>query len=156
MPETYERLRPVFSYIEKAIKPESEEPRLYTLAGSIAIKREKLPLITKKSLVNADLFLFQLSTAYNFPADLRHWCWFPTLYIYGGVSDYVSQPIWTRMISIKQCQKLFPLFGVTDIALLKDMIEKSKPDRDIRYPESFDSAATILDSIELEKIGTML
>jgi hypothetical protein len=59
------------------------------------------------------------------------------------------------MVSLKHCQKLFPLFGVTEIKQLKEMVEKSKPDKQIRYPNCFVPAPSIQNSIEPDNIGAM-
>jgi hypothetical protein len=146
-------------YIEEYIKPRSETPNLHTLAGNIVVKREKLPIITRRSLVNADMVLFQLSRVYDFPGNQNRrgwfWGWFPKLYVCGEGSYSYSQSIWSKMVSNKHCQKLFPLFGVTKLEQLKTLIEKSKPDSEVRYPGVFGSAASIQERVELDKIGTM-
>jgi hypothetical protein len=151
-PDTFTRFRPTHRYIDDHIKPKSETPNLFTLAGDMAVKREKIPLITQITLSNADLVLYQLSSVFDFPSQI-HWRWFPILYVYWG--EYCKQPLWSKLVSNNYCQKLFPLFGVDNIDQLKALVEKSKPDRDMCYSRSFYSAPSIQQSIELDNIGTM-
>ena len=142
------------SYIETHIKPKSEKSNLCTLAGSIVIQREKQPIVSCQSLVNADSVLYQLSLVYNhlFQYSFRSY-WFPVLYVYGERFD--RQSIWSKMVSFQHCQKLFPLFGITKLEQLKDIVEKSKPNREMRYDNYFESAPSIQQSINLDEIGTM-
>ena len=139
-------------YIEENIKPNSKTPDLFTLAGDIIVKRAKKPIITQSTMANADLILYQLSCIYDFAEDLYHQKWFPALYPYWGIG---KQEIWGRMVSQKHCQKLFPLFGVTQTRNLIEQIKKSENDRDMRYSGSYSVAYPIIHSIELDKIGSM-
>ena len=119
----------------------------------MVVKREKQPIITRQSLVNADMVLYQLSSAYT----PNSWGgWFPKLYIYAEGWRSYRQPIWDKMVSRKHCQKLFPLFGVTKFDQLKEMVIRSEPEPSmpVSYPMAFDSAASILQSINLDDIGT--
>jgi len=81
MPCTYVEFRHHFELIENLCKPNSEEPRLHTLAGDIATKREKKPYITKDTLAEADLLLYQMSCALDISRNGR-WKWFLTLCCY--------------------------------------------------------------------------
>ena len=139
-----------FKLIEGRCKPLCSEPRLHTLAGDIVVKREKKPLITKDSLADADLLLYQMSCAFN---DNKSWNWFPKLYCYR--SRYQGQTIWTRLKSKKYCEKLFPLFGVDSIEKLKKQVSNCAYDNQYGYSGSFDAAPNILQSIELDEIGTL-
>jgi hypothetical protein len=66
------------------------------------------------------------------------------------------QEIWQKMISIRHCEKLFPLFGINSTEKLKDAVKKNRDDkREMRYNSSFDSAPTILRSIKFEDIATL-
>ncbi len=153
-PVTYVKFRTSSRYLEGSIKRKSTTPGLFTLAGDIIIKREKLPVIKKETLANADLVLYQLSCVYyDFPDNLHHRDWFPSLYVY--TTEYAQQPLWSKMVSRKHCEKLFPLFGITDITQLKIMVEKNQPNEKIRYSGAWESAPSILQSIEPEKIGIM-
>jgi hypothetical protein len=152
---TFRRFRPHLQYIENHIKPKSETPNKFTLSGDIVVKHEKLPIISKLTLANADLVLYQMSCVLKSSSEDYHKFWFPMLYIYAGSGYSINQAIWSKMISIKHCQNLFPLLGVTNLEQLKERIQKSQPEQPIQYSGSFDPAATILQSIQLEKIGTM-
>ncbi|MCL2752593.1 MAG: toll/interleukin-1 receptor domain-containing protein [Defluviitaleaceae bacterium] len=138
-----------FKLIEGVCKPNCENPNLHTLAGEITVKREKKPLITKDSIADADLILYQLSCAIG----VDGWKWFPTLYCYR--SRYSQQSIWSRLKSKRYCEKILPLFGVTSFVELKNMIEKCVYDREYGYQRSFDGAPNILNSIVLDEIATL-
>jgi hypothetical protein len=153
-PNTFIKFRPVLRYIEEYINSKNNQ-KLYTLAGSIVVKREKMPIITSKSLVNADLVLYQLSRIYYYSDDMYYQVWFPKLYIYGVNTFSYKQLLWSKMISLKHCEKLFPLFKVTQISQLKETVEKSKIDKSIRYPNHVFSAISIQSSIDFDKIGTI-
>ena len=153
--KTFRDFRHYPKYIEDHIKPKSEKKNLFTLAGEIAIKREKMPILSRHSIANADVILFQLSCVYDFPGDPNYTFWFPRLYIYISNGYFHGQPIWSKMVSLRHCQKLYPLFGVNSIEGLKEMIAKSKPIKNVCYQGSFDSAPSIQDSITTDKIGTM-
>jgi len=154
-PHTFIHFRPGFSYIEEHIKPNCETPRLYTLAGDIAIKREKRPIITRDSMANADVILYQLSEVLGID-DINGWSWFPKLYCYlGGRYGSSQQQIWSKLVSRAHCEKLFPLFGVTQLSQLIDKTKKNQTNRDMHYNNSFDIAPTIQRSIKFDKIGTI-
>jgi len=144
------------SYIEDNVKPQSPNPRLYTLAGDIIVKREKKPIITQYTIANADIVLYQLSCVYSFVQNSSQQYWFPTSYRYLGAS-YGTQLIWSKMVSRKHCEKLFPLFGVSSNKELIEAVNRNQPDKYMRFSNCspFDVAPSILNSIELEKIGTM-
>jgi hypothetical protein len=154
-PYTYDMFRPWRYYIDEVIKPKSKEPRLYTLAGAILVKRERAPIITKQSLANADIVLYQLSYLYDYSENPGHYYWFPNLYVYLGDLFSFIQPLWSKLVSQRYCQKLLPLFGVENIEQLKEMVEKNKPDKEMRYSNYIYSAPAIQQSIEVDKIGTM-
>jgi len=152
-PCSFIEFRSVHHYIEYHIKPQSKEPQLYTLAGDIVVKREKYPIITQQSMANADVVLYQLSCVYDFVQNLSGRYWFPTLYPYCD-SHYSKQQIWSKMVSRKHCEKLYHLFGVTQLPQLVEQIQKNKDDRGMRYSGDFYGAPSILHSIDLEKMGT--
>jgi len=138
-----------FKIIEELCKPQSDNPRLYTLAGEIIVGREKRPFITKESLVNADLLLNQLSSTMF---DNNNWKWFPALYIY---SDWSPQRIWVRLRSKRHCEKLYPLFGVDSIIKLKEKVGKCIYDNRYGHHSARNAAPNILTSIKLEEIGLL-
>jgi len=138
-----------FELIENRCKPNCGNPKLLTLAGDIATKREKKPIIKQESIANADLILYQMSCA----LESQPYKWFPILYIYCS-SPYRST-IWTRLKSKKHCEKLFPLFGVNSFSELKKLIGRCEYDKQYKYDNAFNGAPNILSSIKLEEIGTM-
>ena len=79
------------------------------------------------------------------------------MYVYlGGRHSTSIQEIWSKMISKRYCETLFPLFGVDSIEKLKVEIQKNKDGkREMRYGSSFDTAPTILSSISLDSIATL-
>jgi hypothetical protein len=147
---TFVKFRQPFRVIEEMCKPKSAEPRLYTLAGDIAIKREKKPIITKETIVNADLILYQMSCAFEADNSRK---WFPLLYVYHSWSQH--QTIWTRLLSKKHCEKLFPLFGVSSLIELRNLIGKCTYDNQYRHYNAYEAAPNILTSINLEEIGSL-
>ena len=146
--QTFIDFRHHFRVIEGVCKPNCEEPQLHTLAGEITVKREKKPIITKDSMVNADLILYQMSCA----LEPKSFNWFPTMCCYH--SRYQLQAIWTRLVSKRHCEKLFPLFDVNSIEKLKELISKCDPDNRVGY-NTFHPAPNILSSIKLDEIGTL-
>jgi hypothetical protein len=146
---TFAGFKHYFRVIEEICKPKSATPNLYTLAGDIAVKREKKPIITKETIADADLILYQMSCIF----ETGQWKWFPILHVYR--SGFQRQTIWTRLQSKKHCEKLFPLFGVTSLLELKELIEKSKIDNQYGYNSSYGQAPNILASIKLEEIGSL-
>lgn len=138
--------------VEEICKPKSDKPNRFTMSGDIIIGREKKPILTKESISNADLILYQLGTILPVPPS-GGWrdYWFPTSYVY----HHQSQLIWQKLKSRKYCEKIAPLFGANNIEEIKGLIKNSKTDRDMRYGSSFESAREILNSINFEDIGTL-
>ncbi len=138
--------------VEEICKPKSDKPNRFTMSGDIIIGREKKPILTKESISNADLILYQLGTILPVPPS-GGWrdYWFPTSYVY----HHQSQLIWQKLKSRKYCEKIAPLFGANNIEEIKELIKNSKTDRDMRYGSSFESAREILNSINFEDIGTL-
>ena len=154
-PTTFQQLRLTKSYIEDVIKPRSEKPNLLCLAADLLQKREKLPILTSKAIVEADIILYQLSDALGMTEQFGR-AWFPRLYVYLSPMYGGGQDIWTRMVSAKHCEKILPLFGVRTIDEMKEVVQKNKDNgRDMRYQDSFDTAPTILHSIKLENIARL-
>ena len=151
-PSNYVELRHHFELIENLCKPNCENPRLHTLAGEITSKREKKPLITKDTLVEADLFLYQMSCALEI-YRIGGLKWFPILSCYRSRSQ--PQPLWSRLKSTKHCNKLYPLFGVNSVQKLKEIISKCVYDSQYGYRGSFDGVPNILTSISLDEVATL-
>ncbi len=146
----YFEFRPWLGLIEDVCKPKSANSRLITLAGNILVLREKVPLLTKQSIVNADLILYQLGQiVYNDLTGVRD-CWFPNTYVY---QSYEEQLIWKKLCSKSHCRKVVSLFGVENEMEIKELLGRIQPRTDIRYRNSFDRPRWITDSIIIEEIG---
>ena len=64
------------SFIEEHCKPNCHQPKLFTLTGELLVQREKRPILTKESISNADIVLYQLGRLL-IKSSRR---WFPTTY----------------------------------------------------------------------------
>jgi len=129
--------------------------RLYSPAGDIVSKREKLPILSTQAIANADVVLYQLSYLLD-EIRCRGWIWFPALYVYlGGSRSIGRQQIWSKMVSLRHCETLLPLFGVNSKEELVDLIQRNKPDKDLGYSNCFERAPTITQSIKIEDIATL-
>lgn len=137
--------------VETACKEKCENPRLYTLSGDILVKREKRPVLTKASISNADIVLYQLNCLLNLPSTNSWHRWFPTTYVYFEG----TQVIWQKLISKSYCKKIYPLFAVKTIEELKECLKSSIENRDVSYPGAWDSAPGILSAIKVEDIGKL-
>lgn len=87
---------------------------------SFLLKNEKYPEITKRSMVEIDLLLFQLSriliVAKN--QEKQEHYWFPLTY---NCSEIIKST-WKKLYSKNYCKKIAPLFGVKTIEDLKALI----------------------------------
>jgi hypothetical protein len=155
-PQAYTGFYYTAQLLENTIKPQTENSRLYTLAGEILVNREKHPLINKKSLANADIVLYQLSRIFEVCQTNSWHHWFPRLYVYSSNGFSVAQQeIWSKMVSKRYCSKIMPLFGITTIDRLIDAVKHNPAEQNMRYNSCVASAPAIANSIEVEKIGTM-
>lgn len=137
--------------IEEECKSKSAQRNIFTLQGNILIQRERRPILTKESISNADLILYQMGQPLGLE-DNRWNYWFPTAYCY----HQNEQEIWRRMKSEEYCQKIMPLFGVTTIEALKEKVQQSPLDGKMRYSgDHFNRALGIRDSIKVEDIGSL-
>ena len=137
-----------FKYLELDYKPTTDNPRRLTLAGDLLVNgREFRPLITKQRIVLADIILYQLSEVclINNPRLV----WFPITYIY----DY-DRRYWQKLYSKTFCRKVFPLFDVSNVDQLKTVIQKNKNANPISFYNTFESLPRIIDSINVDAIGT--
>lgn len=146
----YFRFRKYNAYIEERCKPNCHEPRLFTLMGEILVNRIKEPILTKESISNADLVLFQLGNLLIDSKESPHY-WFPTSYVYHSE----TQAMWQKLISKEYCEHIKPLFGVDNISELKEVISKTYFDNNMRYGNSSRIAPTILSSMKIDDIATM-
>ena len=138
--------------VEDKCKPKSDRPNLYTMAGEIIINREKKPILTKESISNADLLLYQLSYILPIPSSKRlQDYWFPLTYVY----HLGPQVIWQRLKSKKYCDKIAPLFGVCNAVEIAEKIKGTESQKGVGYNNSFECARSILSNIKLEEIGSL-
>lgn len=151
----YTAFRHYSRVIEDYYKPKTEMKNLYTLMGDVICnQREKLPIYTRESIAEADLFLYQVCNAYDLARSKQgryETYWFPTCYIYVN-----SIPIeWSKMKSRRYCRKMMTLFGVDSLDDLKVAVGKCTFDNRIKYSGSWNAAPVILDYIKVEDIGTL-
>lgn len=148
----YYRFRTHSKTIEDICKPKSSNPNRFTMAGDMIIGREKKPVLTKETISNADIVLYQLGTILNIPTS-GGWrdYWFPTTYVYHAH----KQLVWQKLKSKSHCKKVLALFGVNSIDQMKELIKGSTTDRDMKYSGAWECAPGILSSIKLDEIGTM-
>lgn len=146
---TYAKFRKYCRTIEEVCKPKCDNPRYHTLTGELLVKREKKPIITKTSLSNADVVLFQMFSVLGLEDDWTFW--FPVIYYY--CAEY--QPLWQRLKSKAYCERIMPLFGVKTIEELKQAVERNTADRDMRHRGAFESAPLIRHSVKLDEIGSI-
>ncbi|MCL1987340.1 MAG: TIR domain-containing protein [Firmicutes bacterium] len=147
------RFRRPFNYIEYLKLGIANKEGLPNFAGGILIQRLKKPILTKESIVNADIVLYQLSDFFNFKSR-GGFPWFPNTYGYWGNTLNSPQQVWARMKSRRHCEKIFPLLGVDTITKLKQTLSNHTPYR-LEYPGDSWHAPVILDSINLEDIATL-
>ena len=119
--------------------------KAYLLCG-----REKYPILTKQAMSRADLILYHMSKAIDVISTRWSNIWFPHMYVYAKDLN-----LWKRLLSKKYCDKIMPLFGVSNIEELRKMISKVTHDNTIKYMNAWEAAPSILDYIELDKIGIL-
>lgn len=141
--------------IEEYYKPKTEMKDKFTLMGHVICnEREKLPIYSKETIAEADLFLYQVCNAYDLAEGEQNWrntYWFPTFYVYVG--DTILE--WGKMKSCRYCKKMMLLFGVDSIDALKEVVKKCTFDEKMKYSGSWDAAPAILNYIKVEEIGTL-
>ena len=143
------KFRPVLNRIEN-YKKSTDKSKLLSLASDILVYRTKLPTITKQTIVDADILLYQLSNVYGIQE--YNYGWFPLTYVYNENSH--NYPYWNKLKSIKQCEKLYPLFEVDNIEALREKVQLNKRNG-IRYEGAFfNEAPIILQSITIADIGS--
>jgi hypothetical protein len=143
--------RPHMEAIESRLKQKKGSDKI-NLAASMLITREKMPILLKEKLIEADLLLCQLSYIFFYEkGSLSSDFWFPLTYIYQNG----SLSIWKRLISKRYCEKVLPMYGVTNIDELKITIEKKDYESDLKYNGSFKRPDSIARTIDIKAIGTL-
>lgn len=149
VPWDYTAFRVYCETIEETCRKKLD-PMPYTLMGKILVEREKKPILTKSSLANADLILYQLLPIFDLNTN-SHGYWYPMLYIYHrGV-----QPIWQKMCSVEYCERIKDLFGAKTIDEMKRMISENTAESVGGYQRCFDSPNEIRNSIQTDSIATV-
>lgn len=137
-----------FHYLERQYKPTTDNPRRLTLAGDLLVNgREFRPFITKQKIVLADIILFQLSEICLIKNPRL--VWFPKTFVYDHDKRY-----WQKLYSKTFCQKVFPLFDVSNVEQLKEVIQKNKNANPINYYNTPEDLPRISDLLDFNKIGT--
>lgn len=137
--------------IEDVCKPKAKISDQSTLRGEILVSREKKPILTKGSISNADLVLYQLYPFLDLNQSSWKDYWYPTTYVYQNR----PQRIWQKLRSRQYCERIMPLFGVNSLEDLKEKLSRPIPYKDMGYTETYKIAPPILASIKLDEIGTM-
>ena len=147
---TFFKFRTYFHTIEEVCKPKSSEPNRYTMAGEMLLSRERKPILTKESISNADLLLYQMGLVLKLQ-DAHNWGWFPITYVYHDS----PQTMWQKLKSKAYCATILPLFGAKDINEMKRMIDEIDHNSNACYRYSFSSARVIKDSVKVSEIGSL-
>ena len=154
-PRSYAYFRCYSRLMDERFKSKLPDPinRKYTVSGHYLVtEREYLPLYSKKSMANADLFLYQVYNGIGLEGLTRIFPWFPSLYVYANQHD----SMWKRLTSKEYCKKIMPIFGVNTIDELKEKIANCQPDSKIRYSSGFvEPAPNILSFVKLEEIAVL-
>lgn len=95
----YTQFRAYCKTIEGICKNKCYDSKLFTFMGDILVKREKKPILTKESLSNPDLVLYQLYRVLDIKGE-GHGYWYPTAYVY----HENLQPMWQRLKSERFCK----------------------------------------------------
>lgn len=143
--------------VEDGYKPKTEQKQKYTMLGDcICNQREKKPLYTKKSIAEADLFLYQVYKALDIKVSKGvgwHGYWFPTLYVYTDINNRMT--MWSKLKSKRYALRICELLGVDSIDELKERIGNCKTDREMGYNSCFDCAPGILSFIRPDEIASL-
>jgi len=150
-PVNYVYFRHYSRWIEEDYKPKTDRKKLFTLSGDLLINREKQPDLTKESIIQADILLFQLSYVFKKSKSRYGSGWFPTTYVYGSEDNNY----WIRLKSKAFCKSIFPLFCVSNIEELINIIFDCPIDSRLTYPGSFASPPQIMSNMKREDIGSM-
>ena len=148
--ESYFKFYTYMNTIENVCKPKCEEPNLFTLTGKILVERERKPILTKQSISNADIILYQLGTVLNINRDTYGY-WYPLSYIYHSG----SQVIWQKLKSKQYCLRIAPILGCKSIDELKELLKKPLTNPCTGYQRSFNSIPNILSNLKYEEIATL-
>lgn len=148
----FSEFEPYLESIEEIYPREiNQSPRKYSNMADILLTRENKPILTRKNLIFADVLLFQLSNIFQGMSSHR---WFPRTYCYDA-RGWEQKEKWRKLKSQKYCQKILPLFGISNIAQLKKLVSEEKIPDGYKYSSSFNRALVISDSIKIEEIASL-
>lgn len=151
IPSKFSNFRNYFSMLEE-IYQKNHNSRYLSYSAQLLTEREKLPILSKQALAETDLLLYQLSSIFISIENphIHNQKWFPYMYPYVKRTD-----LWIKLQSKKFCEKILPLFGVTNINALKECISRATYDSDIHLRGAWNGAPNILSYISLEQIATL-
>lgn len=149
VPADFTEFRPYLKSVEEVVKPKSKNPGLFSLTAEILMGREKLPLLTKARIVEADVLLCQLSYIHLKNHMYRYW--FPSTYIYIDNSGF----LWKKLVSRTYCEKTMSMYGASSIDELKKIAEECNYKREMKYSYSINAAPSIAATININDIGSM-
>ena len=152
-PHNYFAIRRSMRALESSCKIKYTNPKVFTVAGDILVHREKGNILTKKALVEADLVLFQFGRTKLVPMATVDSDWVPMTYVYDN--RYGKQMLWAKMCSRAYCKEIAHLFGVQTYEQIQEVIAFPRNKSEMRFPQAFESARLITDSIALKDIGTL-
>lgn len=149
---SFAEFRPYMKNYE-SFKKQNSDRNLITFKGELLLSRAKKPIATKENLVIADILLCQLSYIVS-PNISNRIHWFPISYIYAYKnSGNIYFEFCNKFSSKKFCNKILPLFGVSNITELKECLEKNKVPSQINYQSAWDSCPSITNYIKIEEIA---
>jgi hypothetical protein len=137
--------------IEEVCKLTCGNPNLFSLSSEMLVKREREPILSKTSIAETDVFLYQVHCMLYPPQNLFDWPWFPRSYVYANR----ARTIWPRLVSRRFCQNVLCLFGVDSVESMITKISGWKETRNVQYDRCFSSPLSIRDCIKVDEIASM-
>lgn len=117
--------------------------------ADIAMNFTKHPLVTPKNFCQTDIILCQLSFVLKHPRSFGNW--FPNTYVYAKETE----SIWIKLTSQKNCKKILPLFGTTNIEAMKALIKENHVPDSYKYDGTLTSVPSIPLKIHGYEIGSL-
>ena len=97
----YSTFRKYLPEMESILKA-NRSPRLITAIGNLLIEREVKPILTRQTISNADIVLYQLYPIFKLKPESSYY-WFPTTYIYNNNNQIIrlSRIFYKYSVNIK-------------------------------------------------------
>lgn len=131
----------------QALEVRKETTYKFTYTSELILKREFSPILSKTSILWADITLYWLTSL----QDSKKYPWFPITYIYNkDYSSYVK-----RFKSKSFCKSQLSLFGVNTIEDFKKLLEEHPLNRRIGYRDAMATANDIFSDLKIEEIGLL-